>query len=321
MKKVEAENEPSQGRKKRTRSFWGNFLFYSVIIFTVLLIVAGFWLGSIWEQVHEIVSPEGIEGLPPRETEREPLPDIMNVLILGLDSRDQICRSDTMMLLTLNNKTGAINIISIPRDMRVPIPGYGLDKINHAYAYGEVALSQVVVEDFLDIRIDHYITTDFDGFVNIVDALGGIELEVEKAMVYKGIDVDIDLQPGYQHLDGEKALEYVRWRSDTEADLGRVKRQQKFLKTLLQEIITYKNILKFPRLLPELAENIKTDLELNQAIKLANRLKSVEIGTINTLTLPGKPGKVEGISFIFPEEEEIRQLVDLHIKGILTGKS
>lgn len=311
----------SSRTRKNKRNFWRNFLLYGAIFFTVLLVATGFWLNSIWDQVYEVVAPETNGDIPPREDEREPLPDILNVLILGLDSREQVCRSDTIMLLTLNNKTGSINIISIPRDMRVQIPGHGLDKINHAYAYGEVALSQAAVEDFLDIHIDHYITTDFDGFVNIVDALGGIDLEVEKKMTYRGIDVEIRLQPGLQHLDGEKALEYVRWRSDAEADLGRVRRQQKFLKTLLQEIIAYKNILKFPRLLPELAENVKTDLELNQALKLVNKLKSVEIEEINTFTLPGKPGKVAGVSYIFPAEEEIRHLVDLHIKGAFTGKS
>ncbi|MGI5823415.1 MAG: hypothetical protein ACOX6Z_05675, partial [Dethiobacteria bacterium] len=93
------------------------------------------------------------------------------------------------------------------------------------------------------------------------------------------------------------------------------------IKTLLQELIAYKNILKFPRLLPEIAENIKTDLDLNQAIKLANRLKSVEIEEINTFTLPGKAGKIAGVSYILPEEEEIRQLIDVHIKGVYTEKS
>jgi LCP family protein required for cell wall assembly len=310
----------SQGQKNK-RSFWKSIFLYGAIILTVFLVTGGFWLGSILEQVYEAVASEEEGGISQRDKERDPIPDMLNVLIMGLDSRDQVCRADTIMLLTLNNKTGSINIVSIPRDMRVNIPGYGLDKINHAYAYGEVALSKEVVEEFLDIHIDHYVTTDFDGFVNIVDALGGIELEVEKEMIYKGIDVDINLQPGYQLLDGEKALQYVRWRSDAEADLGRVRRQQNFIKTLLQEIIAYKNILKFPRLLPEIAENIKTDLELNQAIKLANRLKSVEIEEINTFTLPGKSGKIAGISYILPEEEEIRHLVDLHIKGIVTEKS
>lgn len=314
------ENSPP-GRKNK-RSFWKSLLLYGAIVITVGLVFGGFWLGSIWEQVYEALAPEnGEENAPTREKDREPLPDLLNVLILGLDSREQVCRADTVMLLTLNNKTGSINIASIPRDMRVNIPGHGLDKINHAYAYGEVALSKEAVEDFLDIHIDHYITTDFEGFVNVVDALGGLELEVEKEMIYKGIDVDINLQPGIQHLNGEKALEYVRWRSDAEADLGRAKRQQKFLKTLLQEIIAYKNILKFPRLLPEIAENIKTDLDLNQAIRLANRLKSVEVEEINTFTLPGRPDKIAGVSYILPEEEEIRQLIDLHIKGVLTERS
>jgi len=222
------------------------------------------------------------------------------------------------MLLSLNQNNGEINIISIPRDMRVPIPGHGMDKINHAYAYGGLPLTRQTVEEFLDVKIDHYIITDFEGFVNIVDLLGGIELEVEKRMRYYGIDVTIELDPGLQHLDGEKALQYVRFRSDEEGDFGRVRRQQLFLKTLLQEIIAFKNILRFPQILPELAQNIKTDLELNRALKLANRLKSVEIEEINTFTLPGKAGNIGGISYVLPQEEEIRQMVDRYLKGIVT---
>lgn len=312
-------NNSTAIRKNKKSTRRSTLFIFAGVILAVLFIGAALWLKSIWDEIFLIQpSPEQEGGVLAQEKDREdPFPEIMNVLILGLDPRDAAARADTIMLLSLNQKTGEINIISIPRDMRVKIPGYGMDKINHSYAYGGLPLTRQTVEEFLDINVDHYIITDFEGFTNIVDILGGIELEVEKKMRYYGIDVTIELDPGLQHLDGEKALQYVRFRSDEEGDFGRVRRQQLFLKTLLQEIIAFKNILRFPQILPEIAQNIKTDMELNQALKLANRLKNVEIEEINTFTLPGRAGNIEGISYVLPEEEEIRHLVDRYLKGII----
>jgi len=308
----------SQTRKNKKRRKVNIFLLAAGIFLAAVFIGGAWWLKSLWNEIF-LLQPSSQEGgVLAREKDEDPFPEIMNLLILGLDPRDNAARADTIMLLSLNQNNGEINIISIPRDMRVPIPGHGMDKINHAYAYGGLPLTRQTVEEFLDVKIDHYIITDFEGFVNIVDILGGIELEVEKRMRYYGIDVTIELDPGLQHLDGEKALQYVRFRSDEEGDFGRVRRQQLFLKTLLQEIIAFKNILRFPQILPELAQNIKTDLELNRALKLANRLKSVEIEEINTFTLPGKAGNIGGISYVLPKEEEIRQMVDRYLKGIVT---
>ncbi len=309
-----AGNKASPKKKKgRQKSTASKVLLYSAVVLVIMLVAGGIWVKSLWDQVYEV--KDGQVEMD-SEVQRESLPDIMTLLILGLDSRDPVKRADTIMLLSLNRRTNEINIISIPRDMRVEIPGYGLDKINHAYAFGSVSLTRQAVEDFLDIKVDYYITTDFEGFTNIVDLLGGIELEVEQRMRYYGIDVTIELDPGVQYLDGDKALQYVRFRRDSEGDLGRVRRQQKFLKALLQEMIAFRNILMFPKLMPELANNMKTDLELNRAITLANKLKSVDIEEINTLTLPGRVGSIGGISYVLPEEEEIEQLVDRYVRGI-----
>jgi len=296
-------------------------LLYGSIVLIGILAVSAFWLKAMWDEIYEVVqnnhddtpstSPSNDLG---DEKERDKFPDVMNVLLLGLDSRDSTQRSDTIMLLSLNRETDEINIFSIPRDMRVEIPGRGLDKINHAYAFGEVALSRKTVEDFLDIDIDYYVTTDFDGFKNIVDILGGIDLEVEQRMRYYGIDVTIELDPGLQRLDGEKALQYVRFRSDGQGDLGRVKRQQKFLKALLQEMIAFRNIMAYPRLLPEVAENVKTDMELTRALDLAGKLKNIDVEEINTYTLPGKVSTIRGVSYVLPDEEEIQELLDEYVR-------
>ncbi|MEW5921516.1 MAG: LCP family protein [Bacillota bacterium] len=313
----EKQTEEKQKRKKK-RGQSNAILIFGTIILVAFLLAAGMWLKATWGEAYEVVLP-GLRGSSASETDREneleSLPDIMNILILGLDSRDKAMRADTIMLLTLNHRNNEINIISIPRDMRVEIPGRGEDKINHAYAYGGVALTRDVVENFLGVKMDYYMTTEFSGFKNIVDILGGIELEVESKMRYYASDVTIELNPGLQRLDGDKALQYVRFRSDGEGDLGRVQRQQKFLKVLLEEMIAFRNVLKFHRLLPELARNIKTDLELSQAILLVNKLKNVDITEINTFTLPGRAGSVQGVSYILPIEEEILQLVERYVKG------
>lgn len=303
--------------KKRRRKGRGIFL-CSLIVLVILFLAAGIWLNAVWDEAFEIVLPgaaaDRVTGTA-AGSELESLPDIMNVLIFGLDSSDQVLRADTIMLLTFNRRNGEINIISIPRDMRVEIPGRGKDKINHSHAYGGVAMTRDVVENLLGIKVDYYMTADFAGFENVVDILGGIELDVEKRMYYRTSRFTIDLHPGLQRLDGDKALQYVRWRNDREGDLGRMQRQQRFLKILLDEIVAFRNVLKFHRLVPELAQNIKTDLELSQAVMLANRLKSADVTEINTFTLPGRVGSIQGVSYVLPEEEEIRQLVERYIKG------
>ncbi len=309
-------------KSKRKIGSQRNLVLIASLLMAGVLIGGGFWLKTLWDQVYDKsasnAAPKetGISSEGTQVSTRESLPNIMNIMILGLDSRDRTMRADTIMLLTLNKKTSEINIVSVPRDMRVNLPGRGPDKINHAYAYGEVALTREALEDFLDVKVDYYVTTDFEGFQNIVDIMGGIELEVEQRMRYYGIDVTIELDPGWQLLDGDKALQYVRYRSDGRGDLGRVDRQQKLVKTFIQEILTFKNILRFPRLLPEIAEHVKTDLELNQAVMLANILKNVDFEEINTATLPGNPGYIKGISYLLPDEQGIEEVVDRYLRGI-----
>jgi LCP family protein required for cell wall assembly len=310
-------NQDDAEKEKPKPSGVKRFFYIIFSILALALIGSGIWLSSIWSQIYQVVMPGSDEifvSQNPPEEDAATLPNVMNILLLGLDSRDQSIRSDTIMIITLNRQSSEINLCSVPRDMRVPITGYREDKINHAYAFGGVALSRETVENFLDIKVDYYIETDFDGFENVINLLGGVELDIEKRMYYRGIDVMIDLQPGVQRLNGDKALQYVRWRSDGEGDLGRVRRQQQLLEALLQEIITFKNFLRIPRLLPEIADNVRTDLELSQAISLANRLKNVEFDHINTFTLPGRPAMINEVSYLIPEEDEIRILVDEYMR-------
>lgn len=323
-KSSKEQNNKQVKKKKKKRGQGRGFFYFGTILLVILIFFAGLWLKAAWDEAFEIVIPAdkgSSSGGSAAEPDPEFLPDVMTVLMLGLDSRDEAMRTDTIMLLTLNQRNDEINIISIPRDMRVEIPGRGLDKINHAHAFGGVRLTREAVENFLGIKVDYYMTTDFTGFESIVDILGGIEYDVETKMRYYASDVTIELDPGPQLLDGDKALQYVRWRSDGYGDLGRVQRQQKLLTAILEEMLAFRNVLKVHRLIPELAQNIKTDLELSRALSLANKLKNVDIAEINTFTLPGTVGSIQGISYVLPEEEGIRQLVERYVKGKETKQS
>jgi len=138
----------------------------------------------------------------------------VNILVVGCDEIENHGRADTIVLLSISPKTKDVLILSIPRDTRVEIPGRGMDKINHAYAFGGEKLISKTVSSFLDVPIHFYAIADFNGFVNIIDELGGVEIDVEKEMHYvdKAGGVEIHLYPGKQILDGEKSLQYIRFR-------------------------------------------------------------------------------------------------------------
>ena len=155
--------------------------------------------------------------------------DKATIMIMGVDERsDDVGRSDTLMVATIDPVRKETSLLSIPRDTRVAIPKNGYDKINAAYAYGGERLTQATVEDFLGVRIDHYVIINTHAFQKIVDAIGGIDIDVEKRMYYEDPWDDdggliIDLRPGMQHMDGKTAVTYVRYR-DEEGDIGRVRR-------------------------------------------------------------------------------------------------
>ena len=167
--------------------------------------------------------------------------DKSTIMIMGVDEReDDVGRSDTLMIATVDPKKDQAALLSIPRDTRVKINGHGWDKINAAYAYGGEKLTQRTVEDFLGVNMDHYIIINTHAFQKIIDAIGGIDIDVEKRMYYEDPWDDdgglvIDLRPGKQHMDGKTAVTYVRFR-DEEGDIGRIKRQQKSMKACMDKI-------------------------------------------------------------------------------------
>ena len=235
----------------------------------------------------------------------------VNILVLGVDQREEdIGRSDTLFLITLDVKTKETSLLSIPRDTRVKIPGYGYDKINHAYSLGNHQLTQKAVEELLGVPVDYYVKVDFAGFSKIVDAIGGVDLDVEKSMYYEDPydNLVIDLQQGNQHLDGASAIKYVRYR-DGEGDLGRIERQQKFIRAMMDEVTSPGIIVRLPSIISEVNQTIESDLSLAEMVGLGKALKDAKERGLKTDMSPGTPIDIGGVSYLTPDIVTLREHV------------
>jgi len=239
-----------------------------------------------------------------------------NILLVGVDNAFGH-RTDTIMVLHTDPQNKVISLISIPRDTLALLPDRGLDKINHAYAYGRIELTRKTVANLLKIELPYYIIINLSGITNVIDSLGGITLNVEKRMYY--IDhaggLDINLQPGWQRLNGKEAMGYLRYRRDG-GDFSRINRQQNFLRSLGDELIKKENILRSPKLFFSLLSNIETNLSSRQALGLALATRTAhELGNVKMATLPGTDMNIDGIYYWKIDEERLRTIVNSLVNG------
>jgi len=243
----------------------------------------------------------------------------VNILIVGCDEIENHGRADTIVFLSISTKTKDVLILSIPRDTRVEVPGRGMDKINHAYAFGGEKLISKTVSSFLDLPIHFYAVADFNGFVNIIDELDGVEIDVEKEMHYvdKAGGVEINLYPGKQILNGEKSLQYIRFRHDKLGDLGRIKRQQKLALAVIKKMMNFDSITKIPQISEGMKGYIETNIKVQDAIALANLFKGINKEKFKVETVQSKPVYIEGISYLEPDVEEVRQ----RVKSLIYSKN
>ncbi|MBE9060106.1 LCP family protein [cf. Phormidesmis sp. LEGE 11477] len=224
----------------------------------------------------------------------------VNILVMGLDEardiegatpEDLVGRTDTMLLVRVDPDADIVNVMSIPRDTRVEIPGYGIDKINEANAEGGAELAaQTVSRNFSNVEIDRYIRVSTTAFKEIVDLVGGIEVLVPKAMEYedKTQGLVIDLEPGLQTLNGDQAEQFARFRQDAYGDIGRVQRQQILLKALRQRLTNPTVLPKLPQIIRVLQKRIDTNLTVEELLALAGFGLDLERQDLQMVMLPGR---------------------------------
>lgn len=291
---------PQTAGKKKQRKL-------RVLPFVLLLLVVfggclglGFYLAGYWSGYN----PQKL-SLPLWDPF---VPKKFNVVLLGVDQRkNEPSRADSIMVAFLDLEKPACNLLSVPRDTYVNVPGHGMTKINHAHAYGGPELLCQTLGSFLGIPLASYVEVNFEGFQEIVDTLGGVEIEVEKRMYYPA--EGINLYPGKQHLDGKNALAYVRYRGDALGDIGRVERQQKFLKAVAEQALQLRTAWKAPQLIPQVAESLKTNLALNEMVALARTLQDLEPENLRTVLLPGDSARIDGISYWVCKPAEVASVV------------
>lgn len=308
-----------QTRKQRRRSY-KRIKWIGAVILAVILLLGGLLFAS-----HRFSANNETAAADDAAAWSED--KVMQVMILGVDSRkDDVGRSDTLMVASVDFDHDKAGLLSVPRDTRVnmDIKGHKFEKINHAYAYGGHELSQKCVENLLGVHIDHYIIIDTSAFKKIIDAMGGVDINVEKRMHYEDPWDDngglvIDLYPGEQHMDGDKAIQYVRYR-DGEGDIGRIGRQQKFIKAVMDKLITPEMLPKLPDIVKEASAAIKTDMSLSDLLQFANIMKQVHDNGLSAQMVPGQPAYIDDISYWIPDITDTRDLMASELGMKLTDE-
>ncbi|OWZ84963.1 LCP family protein [Natranaerobius trueperi] len=248
----------------------------------------------------------------PQPDPKEGEEDILNVLLVGVDTKDSSGRTDTIMLARYNKDTKDVGLISIPRDTKVKLPSRGEEKINHAHAYGGTSYLIETVEDFLDIPIHNYVRVNMIGFKNSIDILGGIKLNVERDMYwssYGGEDV-INIKAGEQVLNGKEALQYVRYRGGPEGDIGRARRQQKLLQATIDELLQFSSVTKINDLMNEVSENVSTDFELTELMNYGRNFYQIDWDNMDPKILPGESEQIGGIWYYLADEDELEEAIN-----------
>lgn len=235
--------------------------------------------------------------------------DSFSVLLMGIDTGDlgrvEQGRSDTMMVATISPQDNQTTVVSIGRDSYVDIVGHGTtDKINHAYAFGGPAMAMNTVEKFLDIPIDHYVSINMAGLKELVDAVGGIEVDNEITFSQDGFDFAI----GRTSLNGEQALAYSRMRyEDPNGDYGRQERQRKIVEGIVKKVLSLDGITQYQTILNAIEQNMKTDMSFDDMRTLAFNYRSA-FQTIKQDQLQGEGFMQDGISYQRVSDEELARV-------------
>jgi LCP family protein required for cell wall assembly len=263
----------------------------------------------------------------------EELDDVLNVLLVGNDSRDGLSeedlqalgteeadgsRTDSIMLLQLDPRRDQAALLSFPRDLLVTRCDGSRGRINAAYGIGEAdrdgggpACLLETVTDLTDITVDHYVEVNFAGFIDVVDTLGGITIYFEEPL--RDRPAGLDVPAGCVDLDGQQALGFVRARQELDNDFGRIARQQRFIREIVQELTSAGTLVNVPRLFSLVdavgrAVDTDRDLSLGEMRRIAFSLRNASAESLDTRTVPATPRQINGAAFVVPDDDEAEAL-------------
>ncbi|MGY4688904.1 LCP family protein [Salibacterium sp. K-3] len=300
-----ADKEPNtrlRRRKQRTRRIFKTFMILGLISFVVLGAVIGYFA---WK--FTTVAADTQEALDrgdkseKRETAVDPNEDNFSVLFLGVDDREGELegRTDAMILATFNRSEESVKMTSIPRDSLVDIPEHGEDKITHAHAFGGTDLAVETVENTFDIPVDYYVKLNFEAFIEIINALNGVEVDVPFAFSEQdseGNDNAIHLEEGTHMLNGEEALAFARMRKqDPRGDIGRGDRQEQIVSALIERSASIGSIHKYDDVLDSVQDHMTMNFDVGDLVSFRKYAGSVD--DIERLQLQGADVRYSGIYY------------------------
>ena len=322
--------------KNKKRSKTSLIIKVSLLLVASLLICVSAYGVYITKQAEHAANSaheelEGRDVSTLREEKVEPVHDNVSILFVGVDDSENRgqgsdnSRSDALILATLNNETKTIKMLSIPRDSYVFIPKVGYeDKITHAHAYGGTLATIDTVEKLLNVPIDYYVRMNFNAFIDVVDALDGIEAEVPYKLHEKD-EFDrnsINLQPGLQHLNGSQALALARTRKQ-DSDIERGKRQQEILTAIINKVASVKSITKYDDVIRALGDNMKTNMTFTEMKSFLSYLTQ-GMPRIDSLTLDGVDDMSTGVYYYQLNQQsvdEVSEILNNHLDANKTSSS
>jgi LCP family protein required for cell wall assembly len=315
---LEPREQPRPPGRRRRIALWVGLALLTLLLLIVAWGLAGYFsLRSGVAEANERLPVRAVDALTPGEGSLLSSPG--TTLLIGTDVGPgrEGARADALVLVRTDPDEHQISLLSIPRDLRVEIPGYGMDKVNAAYSFGGAALTIDTVEDVTGVPVNHVAVVDFASFGQLIDALGGVEIDVPEPILSNRFDCPYASQArcerwqgwqfraGEQTMDGRRALVYSRIRENqldpTENDLTRGGRQQQVVQAITDEISGFSGFLRMPFIGKDVMRPLATDLSTTEILQLG----WVEFRSSSTLRcrLGGVPDEIDGVAYLIGVEE------------------
>lgn len=312
---IERERRIKRKRKHRVKKVVGSIV-ASFLISCLMAVAAlsGIYVARIYTTPYSSIASEFNEDTLEYVRISE---EKCNILIMGTDKEG--LRTDVMMIAQIDPEKGTATVMSIPRDTRVKYRG-GYHKINEVHAvgmrkgeYGSEA-SILAIKELTGIPIHHFVKVNFKAFRDSIDELGGVDFDVPQRMKYKDPfqDLNIDLQPGMQHLDGDKSEQLVRFRRYKNGDLDRIKVQQDFIHALAEQKLQMKYIGKIDDIYEIVTDDMETSMSPANVVACGKQVMSIGTGSITTVTMPGTAEYINGISYVLVDKNELQEMVQTY---------
>ncbi|MCU9613205.1 LCP family protein [Caldibacillus lycopersici] len=329
------ESQSREIRKKQKKKRSKKRIFFITLPFLIIILAVVGYAVNLYLKAENAVSKSyedtGREKSELREEVVDPTEDNISILIIGVDTSEKRAndgnpRSDTLILATLNKHTNSVKLLSIPRDSYVYIPEVGYEtRINAAHAYGGPKATIETVENLLDVPVDYYVKLNFEAFIDVVDALDGVTIDVPFEFYEQNSKDEpkaIHLLPGVQELDGEEALAFARTRK-IDNDIERGKRQQEVIKAVIKKAASAGSLFKYDDVIEAVGENMTTDLTFAEMRGLISYgLKGTL--SIESMTLAGSDSWPNGAYYYQLDQlalDETKEILQEHLELNSTGSS